>query len=200
MLNRKSLTFFYIRGSKRLCAASLIAGFGLINVGSPRTIPQHNFPVFIDWLFQVLNSLFFTIFIRICRIKIPYPLQWGVPIFDAGHAFGMMAAVMVSLVEVFLLPKKQIHILSCKEIIWLAYVDFDCLRAVHWSLSSCSSASKCHSSSCSRSESWYRLAGYWDHAEWTLWNIKWLFSIRVSITFASIISYCFFCMYFAGTL
>ncbi|KAH9620721.1 hypothetical protein KSS87_020211 [Heliosperma pusillum] len=32
-------------------------------------------------------------------IKIPYPLQWGAPSFDAGHAFGMMAAVLVSLVE-----------------------------------------------------------------------------------------------------
>lgn len=34
------------------------------------------------------------------RIKIPYPLQWGAPTFNAGHAFGMMAAVLVSLVEV----------------------------------------------------------------------------------------------------
>ncbi|KAF9605211.1 hypothetical protein IFM89_014324 [Coptis chinensis] len=33
------------------------------------------------------------------RIKIPYPLQWGAPTFDAGHAFGMMAAVFVSLIE-----------------------------------------------------------------------------------------------------
>ncbi|XP_031744295.1 nucleobase-ascorbate transporter 2 isoform X2 [Cucumis sativus] len=32
-------------------------------------------------------------------IKIPYPLQWGAPTFNAGHAFGMMAAVLVSLVE-----------------------------------------------------------------------------------------------------
>jgi len=35
-----------------------------------------------------------------CRIKIPYPLEWGAPTFDAGHSFGMMAAVLVSLVEV----------------------------------------------------------------------------------------------------
>lgn len=34
------------------------------------------------------------------RIKIPYPLQWGAPSFDAGHAFAMMAAVLVSLIEV----------------------------------------------------------------------------------------------------
>ncbi|CAN6443713.1 unnamed protein product [Victoria cruziana] len=32
-------------------------------------------------------------------IKIPYPLQWGPPTFDAGHCFGMMAAVLASLVE-----------------------------------------------------------------------------------------------------
>lgn len=32
-------------------------------------------------------------------IKIPYPLMWGAPTFDAGHAFGMMAAVLVSLIE-----------------------------------------------------------------------------------------------------
>uniref|UniRef100_A0A1J3HCU7 Nucleobase-ascorbate transporter 2 n=1 Tax=Noccaea caerulescens TaxID=107243 RepID=A0A1J3HCU7_NOCCA len=32
-------------------------------------------------------------------IKIPYPLQWGAPSFDAGHAFAMMAAVLVSLIE-----------------------------------------------------------------------------------------------------
>ncbi|KAI3888972.1 hypothetical protein MKX03_028771 [Papaver bracteatum] len=32
-------------------------------------------------------------------IKIPYPLQWGAPTFDAGHSFGMMAAALVSLIE-----------------------------------------------------------------------------------------------------
>ncbi|MQL98011.1 hypothetical protein Taro_030711, partial [Colocasia esculenta] len=32
-------------------------------------------------------------------IKIPYPLQWGAPTFNAGHVFGMMAAVLVSLIE-----------------------------------------------------------------------------------------------------
>nr|XP_043620358.1 nucleobase-ascorbate transporter 2-like [Erigeron canadensis] len=32
-------------------------------------------------------------------IKIPYPLQWSVTSFEAGHAFGMIAAVLVSLVE-----------------------------------------------------------------------------------------------------
>ncbi|KAE9601192.1 hypothetical protein Lal_00024023 [Lupinus albus] len=32
-------------------------------------------------------------------IKIPYPLEWGAPTFDAGHCFGMVAAVLVSLIE-----------------------------------------------------------------------------------------------------
>ncbi|KAG6493400.1 hypothetical protein ZIOFF_048383 [Zingiber officinale] len=27
-------------------------------------------------------------------IKVPYPLQWGAPTFDAGHSFGMMTAVL----------------------------------------------------------------------------------------------------------
>ncbi|KAK1326722.1 Nucleobase-ascorbate transporter 2 [Acorus calamus] len=33
------------------------------------------------------------------RIKIPYPLQWGAPIFYAGHSFSMIAAALVSLIE-----------------------------------------------------------------------------------------------------
>ena len=41
------------------------------------------------------------------RIKIPYPLQWGAPTFDAGHAFGMMAAVFVSLIEVMFYQKHK---------------------------------------------------------------------------------------------
>lgn len=36
------------------------------------------------------------------RFKFPYPLQWGPPTFDAGHSVAMMAAVLVSLVEVLL--------------------------------------------------------------------------------------------------
>ncbi|XP_042417664.1 nucleobase-ascorbate transporter 2-like isoform X2 [Zingiber officinale] len=32
-------------------------------------------------------------------IKVPYPLQWGAPTFDAGHSFGMMTAVLVSMIE-----------------------------------------------------------------------------------------------------
>nr|TKV91044.1 hypothetical protein SEVIR_9G069200v2 [Setaria viridis] len=32
-------------------------------------------------------------------IGVPYPLQWGAPTFSADHSFGMMAAVVVSLIE-----------------------------------------------------------------------------------------------------
>ncbi|AQL00306.1 Solute carrier family 23 member 2 [Zea mays] len=32
-------------------------------------------------------------------IKIPYPLQWGAPTFNAGQSFGIVSAVLVSLVE-----------------------------------------------------------------------------------------------------
>lgn len=35
-----------------------------------------------------------------CRIRVPYPFQWGAPTFDAGEAFAMMAASFVALVEV----------------------------------------------------------------------------------------------------
>ncbi|KAK6160764.1 hypothetical protein DH2020_004145 [Rehmannia glutinosa] len=33
------------------------------------------------------------------RIKIPYPFQWGTPIFRASHVFGMMGAALVSSAE-----------------------------------------------------------------------------------------------------
>lgn len=33
------------------------------------------------------------------RIKIPYPIEWGAPTFDAGHDFGMTTVVLVSLIE-----------------------------------------------------------------------------------------------------
>lgn len=32
-------------------------------------------------------------------IRVPYPLEWGAPSFDAGHTFAMMASVFVSLIE-----------------------------------------------------------------------------------------------------
>lgn len=36
----------------------------------------------------------------LCRIRVPYPFQWGAPTFEAGEAFAMMAAAFVALVEV----------------------------------------------------------------------------------------------------
>jgi hypothetical protein len=45
-------------------------------------------------------------------IKIPYPLQWGAPTFNAGQSFGMVSAVLVSLIEVMPLVTVQPWILS----------------------------------------------------------------------------------------
>lgn len=39
-------------------------------------------------------------YIGICRIRVPYPLQWGRPTFNAGDALAMMAASFVAIVEV----------------------------------------------------------------------------------------------------
>jgi hypothetical protein len=46
-----------------------------------------------------------------CRIRVPYPFQWGAPTFDAGEAFAMMATSFVALVEVgcFWLAMTQMH-------------------------------------------------------------------------------------------
>lgn len=52
------------------------------------------------------------------RISIPFPLQWGAPTFSANHAFGMMAAVVVSLIEVLeILSKYMVYqsIFQCSE-------------------------------------------------------------------------------------
>lgn len=35
-----------------------------------------------------------------CRIRVPYPFQWGAPTFDAGEAFAMMMTSFIALVEV----------------------------------------------------------------------------------------------------
>lgn len=48
----------------------------------------------------------------VCRIMIPYPFEWGVPTFDVGHAFTMMAAVLVSLIEVLYIHKMTIRLKS----------------------------------------------------------------------------------------
>lgn len=39
-------------------------------------------------------------FFNMCRIRVPYPFQWGGPTFDAGDAIAMGAAALVALVEV----------------------------------------------------------------------------------------------------
>jgi hypothetical protein len=46
------------------------------------------------------------------RFDIPYPLQWGPPSFSADHSFGMMAAVLVSLVEVRASPREPLKTLA----------------------------------------------------------------------------------------
>ncbi|KAL0545664.1 hypothetical protein IC582_015554 [Cucumis melo] len=35
----------------------------------------------------------------LCRIRVPYPFQWGTPIFRASHVFGMMGATLVASAE-----------------------------------------------------------------------------------------------------
>lgn len=42
------------------------------------------------------------ILVSCCRIRVPYPFQWGAPTFDAGEAFAMMLTSFVALVEVCL--------------------------------------------------------------------------------------------------
>lgn len=59
--------------------------------------------------------LFFTI----CRIRVPYPFQWGRPDFNAGDAFSMMAAAFVAIVEV---NAYEVH--SC-FLYWISYSNFD---------------------------------------------------------------------------
>lgn len=43
------------------------------------------------------------------RIKVPYPFQWGTPIFRASHVFGMMGAALVSSAEVYQLFLKILN-------------------------------------------------------------------------------------------
>lgn len=51
-----------------------------------------------------LTNLFFT---SPCRIRVPWPFQWGSPLFDAGEAFAMMMASFVALVEVCFTPSQH---------------------------------------------------------------------------------------------
>jgi hypothetical protein len=41
-----------------------------------------------------------TLNVKNFRVRIPYPLQWDGPTFDAGDVFGVMAAAFAALVEV----------------------------------------------------------------------------------------------------
>ncbi|KAF8413729.1 hypothetical protein HHK36_001722 [Tetracentron sinense] len=90
-------------------------------------------------------------------IKIPYPLQWGAPTFDAGHAFGMMAAVLVSLIE---------------------------STGAYKAASRLASATPPPAHVLSRGIGWqtYRgllHTGNWDSTGWTLWDINWLYCVCV---------------------
>lgn len=55
------------------------------------------------WYFDLEADFMGILLIRTfdaCRIRVPYPFQWGAPSFDAGEAFAMMMASFVALVEV----------------------------------------------------------------------------------------------------
>jgi len=54
-------------------------------------------------------------FFWVCRIRVPYPFQWGAPTFDAGEAFAMMMASFVSLVEVISFCRSLYLYLSWNE-------------------------------------------------------------------------------------
>uniref|UniRef100_A0A453KLQ3 Nucleobase-ascorbate transporter 2 n=1 Tax=Aegilops tauschii subsp. strangulata TaxID=200361 RepID=A0A453KLQ3_AEGTS len=71
-------------------------------------------------------------------ISIPYPLQWGAPTFNADHAFGMMAAVMVSLIESTGAFKAAARLASATPP--PAYV---LSRGIGWQVSSCIILASC---------------------------------------------------------
>ena len=74
-------------------------------------------PWSVDWCFNhcfIFISFFHTYGMNLfdlLRFDVPYPLQWGPPTFSADHSFGMMAAVVVSLVEVRASPRKPLKTL-----------------------------------------------------------------------------------------
>lgn len=43
---------------------------------------------------------FNNVLLLLHRIMVPFPLQWGPPLFNAGDAFAMMAASFVAIIEV----------------------------------------------------------------------------------------------------
>lgn len=42
-----------------------------------------------------------------CRIRFPYPFQWGRPTLNVGNGFAMMAAALVSMIEVRIITVYQ---------------------------------------------------------------------------------------------
>ena len=54
-----------------------------------------------------------------CRIRVPYPFQWGPPTFDAGEAFAMMFASFVALVEV-----SFCYVVTLTKTSWFFYLLF----------------------------------------------------------------------------
>jgi len=56
----------------------------------------------LQWKVPSIVIMFLYHVISACRIRVPYPFQWGAPTFDAGEAFAMMFASFVALVEVCL--------------------------------------------------------------------------------------------------
>ncbi|RLN00075.1 nucleobase-ascorbate transporter 3 [Panicum miliaceum] len=86
------ITFLFERYSLLLCIgivwafAAILTAAGAYNHVSPKT-QQH---CRTDRSFLMSSAPW---------IKIPYPFQWGTPIFTAGHSFGMMGAVLVGAFE-----------------------------------------------------------------------------------------------------
>lgn len=52
------------------------------------------------YLFSVHTNSFNVAVLNHCRVRVPYPFQWGGPTFDAGDVFGVMTAAFASLIEV----------------------------------------------------------------------------------------------------
>lgn len=72
---------------------------------------QYSYVCFMALQFNFILCLMFY------RVKIPYPFQWGTPIFRASHVFGMMGAALVSSVEV-----QQLYLIS--RLIWKLILSF----------------------------------------------------------------------------
>lgn len=62
----------------------------------------------LEIVFELFSAL--TPTFEKCRIRFPYPWQWGAPKVEAGEAFVMMAAALVSLVEVAICSPNLVHV------------------------------------------------------------------------------------------